>query len=152
MTSTSVLTLYFAATVIFLLLDSLLGINLRVAFLDACAGWRATYYLLCFACLVLIVGRPMLAARVATTESLIARAALIISVGVGVLSIPDALLDGGGVVLSAEEIVNFAIAGGAAWLGWHRGSLAIRDPWLRCSHGQLHENGEKSADFSLKCI
>jgi hypothetical protein len=131
MTSTPVFKLYYAATLIFLLLDYLLGINLRVAFLDAWAGWRAAYYLFCFACLVLIVWRPTLASLVTTTESLITLVALIISMGVRVLNIPDAVLDGGGAVLSAEEIINFAIAGGAAWLGWHRGSLAIRDQWLR---------------------
>ena len=131
MTTTPVFKLYYAATVIFVLLDYLLGINLRVAFLDAWAGWRAAYYLLCFACLVLIVWRPTLASLVTTTESLITLAALIISMGVRIFNIPDAALDGGGAVLSAEEIVNFAIAGGAAWLGWHRGSLAIRDQWLR---------------------
>jgi hypothetical protein len=131
MTTTPVFKLYYAATVIFVLLDYLLGINLRVAFLDAWAGWRAAYYLLCCACLVLIVWRPTLASLVTTTESLITLAALIISMGVRIFNIPDAALDGGGAVLSAEEIVNFAIAGGAAWLGWHRGSLAIRDQWLR---------------------
>ena len=131
MTSTPVFKLYYAATLIFLLLDYLLGINLRVAFLEAWAGWRAAYYLFCVACLVLIVWRPTLASLVTTTESLITLVALIISLGVRVLNIPDAVLDGGGAILSAEEIINFAIAGGAAWLGWHRGSLAIRDQWLR---------------------
>ena len=131
MTTTPIFKLYYAATAIFLLLDYLLGINLRVAFLDAWASWRAAYYLFCFACLVLIVWRPTLAALVTTTESLITLVALIISLGVRVLNIPDAVLDGGGAILSAEEIINFAIAGGAAWLGWHRGSLAIRDQWLR---------------------
>jgi hypothetical protein len=131
MTSTPVFKLYYAATVIFLLLDYLLGINLRVAFLDGWAGWRAAYYLFCFACLALVVWRPTLAPLVTTTESLITLVALIISMGVRILIIPDAVLDGGGAVLSAEEIINFAIAGGAAWLGWHRGSLTIRDQWLR---------------------
>lgn len=131
MTSTPVFKLYYAATLIFLLLDYLLGINLRVAFLDAWAGWRAAYYLFCFACLVLIVWRPTLASLVTATESLITLAALIISMGVRVLNIPDAVLDGGGAVLSVEEIINFAIAGGAAWLGWQRGSLENRGQRLR---------------------
>ena len=131
MTTTPVFKIYYAATVIFLLLDYLFGINLRVAFLEAWAGWRAAYYLFCFACLVLIVWRPTLASLITTTESLITLVALIISLGVRVLNIPDAVLDGGGAIVSAEEIINFAIAGGAAWLGWHRGSLAIRKQWLR---------------------
>jgi hypothetical protein len=131
MTSTPVFKLYYAATVIFLLLDYLLGINLRVAFLDAWAGWRAAYYLFCFACLALMVWRPPLAALVTTTESLVTLSALIISMGVRVLGMPDAVLEGSGTVVSIEEIVNFAIAGFAAWLGWQRGSQAIRDQWLR---------------------
>jgi len=131
MTSTPVFKLYYAATVIFLLLDYLLGVNLRVAFLEDWDGWRAAYYLFCFACLSLIVWRPTSSALVTTTESLITLAALIISMGVRVLSIPEAVLDGNGAVVSSQEIVNFAIAGFAAWLGWQRGSQAIRDQWLR---------------------
>lgn len=130
MTSTPIFKLYYAATVVFLLLDYLLGVNLRVAFLADWPGWRAAYYLFCLGCLLLIVWRPTLAALVTTTESLITLSALIISMGVRVLSISATVTDGDAAVVSIEEIVNFAIAGGAAWLGWHRGSQAIRDQWL----------------------
>lgn len=51
----NVLVSYYAATALFLLLDYLLGINLRLAFLDANAGFRAAYYAFCFACLAAMI-------------------------------------------------------------------------------------------------
>jgi hypothetical protein len=52
------LRIYYAATLLFVLLDYFLHINVRLAFLDAWPEMRALYYLLCFVCLGLILWRP----------------------------------------------------------------------------------------------
>jgi len=78
---TRVMQLYYAATVVFLLLDFSFGINLRIASLDAWPGWRALYYLLCFVCLGLTLWRPSLSLWVGTAESLMTLCMLIIATG-----------------------------------------------------------------------
>ena len=52
--SAKMLRFYYVGTAVFLLLDYLFGINVRLASLDAFPGWRAIYYLVCFACLGLM--------------------------------------------------------------------------------------------------
>lgn len=49
--SAGVLRAYYAATLLFVVLDYALGINVSLAFLEASDELRALYYLLCFACL-----------------------------------------------------------------------------------------------------
>jgi len=49
---------YYAATIVFVLLDYLLHINIRVAFLQDWPAWRAFYYIFCFACFGLMMWRP----------------------------------------------------------------------------------------------
>jgi hypothetical protein len=107
------LRLYYAGTALFLVLDYVAGINVRVAFLDPWPGWRAMYYLFCFACLAVIAWRPILTTLVTTIESLITLSALIISMGTRAMGLSVMVLETGG--------VNFLIAGAAAWLGWFRG-------------------------------
>lgn len=72
----NVLVSYYAATALFLLLDYLLGINLRLAFLDANAGFRAAYYAFCFACLAAMLWRPAWTVAIAAFESLLTLAAM----------------------------------------------------------------------------
>ena len=112
---------YYAATALFLLLDYVAGINVRVAFLDAWPGWRAVYYLFCFACLGIIAWRPALTTLVTTVESVITLSALIIGMGARAMGLSVSALETGGGVITSAEIVNFLIAGAAAWLGWFRG-------------------------------
>ena len=124
-TSQFVLKAYYAATVVFLLLDVAFGINIRLAFLDALPGWRALYYGICFACLGLMIWRPALTLLVSTIESLATLVLLILAMGIRVMSMTVTVLETGGGFVTPEEIVNFLIAGGAAWLGWTRGARAI---------------------------
>jgi len=121
------LRIYYAATAVFLLMDYLFGINVRLAALDALPGWRALYYILCFVCLALIVCRPSWSLWVATAESLMTLSMLIISMGARVLTISEDLLSTGTGLITSEEIINFAIAGGIAWTTWFRGTMAIQD-------------------------
>jgi hypothetical protein len=125
-TSARLLKFYYLATGVFLLLDFLAGINIRVAFLAPWPGWRALYYLFCLGCLGLIVWRPALTLLVSTVESLLTLSALILSMGVRVMGQSVLALEGGGALISAEEVINFVIAGAAAWLGWHRGTQALQ--------------------------
>ena len=47
---------YYAATALFLLLDDMAGINVRVAFLETLPGLRMSFYGILFVCLALIPG------------------------------------------------------------------------------------------------
>ena len=125
LSSISILRVYYAATAVFLLLDYAFDVNLRLAFLEPWPGWRALYYAICFSCLGLIVWRPDLTLPVTTVESLITLSALLLSMGARVLSVPVYGLETAGGFVTVEEIINFIIAGGAAWLGWFRGSRAL---------------------------
>lgn len=129
--SAKMLRLYYAATAVFLLLDYLFGINVRLASLDSLPGWRAIYYLVCFGCLGLMVWRPAWTLWVATTESLITLSMLIISMGARVFTISDTMLSTGAGFVTTEEIINFMIAGGIAWTAWQRGAMAIKDELRR---------------------
>lgn len=120
-TPAPLLKLYYAATAIFLLLDYLVDFNVRLAFLEPWPVWRAFYYLFCFACLGLILWRPALTTLVTTVESLITLSALIISLGSRAMGLSVTMLETGAGFITLEEIINFGIAGGAAWLGWQRG-------------------------------
>lgn len=114
-----------------MLLDYVLGVNVRLAFLEPWPGWRAVYYLFCFSCLGVISWRPGLTLLVSTVESLITLAALLLGFGVRVMAAPALALETGRGIVSGEEILNFLIAGGAAWLGWIRGSQALHDQFRR---------------------
>lgn len=129
--SAKMLHLYYAATAVFLLLDYVFGINVRLASLDTLPGWRAIYYLVCFGCLGLMVWRPAWTLWVATTESLITLSMLIIAMGARVFTLSDRMLSSGTGLVTIEEIINFGISGGIAWIAWQRGSAAIRDELRR---------------------
>ena len=129
--SATLLRLYYAATVVFLLLDYLFGINVRLASLDALPGWRGIYYAVCFGCLGLILWRPAWSLWIATIESLITLSLLIISMGASVFTVSERMLSTGTGAVTTEEIINFTIAGGFAWITWFRGTRAIQEELRR---------------------
>ena len=53
-----ILQAYYAATIVFLMLDYGWGLNVRIAGLQGSPGLRAGYYLAIFACLGLTIWRP----------------------------------------------------------------------------------------------
>ncbi|MDA0679971.1 MAG: hypothetical protein O3A13_03550 [Proteobacteria bacterium] len=124
--SVNALRLYYSATAVFLLLDYAFGINIRLASLDAFPGWRAFYYGICFLCLGLMFWRPAWSTWVATSESLVTLSMLIITMGARVMNITDSMLSTGAGIVTTEEIINFLIAGGAAFIAYTRGTLAIQ--------------------------
>lgn len=120
-----ILKLYYAATAAFLVLDFGFHINVRVAFLDAWPSWRLVYYAVLFGLLVAMAWAPRWAEALGVVESLVTLVALILSMGVRVMVIPGDLAEYGATVVTGQEIVNFVISGGVAWLSWHRGMLAL---------------------------
>ncbi|MBT8100299.1 MAG: hypothetical protein KJO82_11135 [Gammaproteobacteria bacterium] len=122
----SVLLGYYAATVLFLLLDFALGINLRLAFLEPVAGLRIAYYGFCFVCLALMLWRPAWTVFIAAFESLITLIALIFTMAFRTMIVTDAMIETGAGIVRPAEIVNFLIGGTAAYFAWVRGLREIR--------------------------
>ncbi|NNC77334.1 MAG: hypothetical protein HKN77_05175 [Woeseiaceae bacterium] len=118
--------LYYAGTLVFLALDYFAGLNLRIAFLDGAGAYRAAYYLVCFACLALILWRPEWTVIVSAFESVVTLAALIISFGTRAIVVSDAMLEGVDQGVTMPEIVNFLMSGSVAYLAWARGMRELQ--------------------------
>lgn len=113
--------IYYLATVIFLLLDIIFNLNVRVAFFENNPVVRASYYALIFICMALILWRPSWTVRISAIESLFVLVALIINMGMRTILVTDAMLEGGTGFVTMPEIVNFTISGGIAYLAFTRG-------------------------------
>ena len=116
-----VLPWYYAATVLFLILDYALGINIRIAFLDAMPAARIGYYGVCFACLGLILFRPAWTTLIGTFESLVTLIALILGMGIRVMVPNDAIFAENASIVTVQEVINFMISGSMAYLSWVKG-------------------------------
>jgi len=112
------ITLYYAATIVFLLLDFVLGINVRLAFLEDWPAWRALYYLFCLLCLVLVIWRPAWRSWIGITESLLTLSLLIINMGLRVVIVTDEMIESGRGYVTTAEIVNFMIATSVVYVGY----------------------------------
>ena len=123
--SQQILKWYYAGTALFLLLDYLLNINIRIAFLDPWPVARLSYYAFCFACLAVMVWRPAWSAVVGTAESLITLVALILGMGIRVLVPNDAIFEEMVPIVTSEEIINFLISGTAAYFAYVKGMKSL---------------------------
>ncbi len=121
MNAARVLPWYYAATVIFLILDYVLGINVRIAFLDSMPAARLGYYGVCFACLGLILLRPAWTTLIGTFESLVTLIALILGMGMRVMVPNDAIFAENAGIVTVQEVFNFMISGSMAYLSWVKG-------------------------------
>ncbi len=119
------LRLYYAATALFLLLDFVFSINVRVAFLEQWPGWRLFYYGLCFAIFAAIAWRPALAGLLGVAESMVTLIALILTMAVRVMVVTDEMIESASGFVTTQEIVNFLLSGGIAWFYWQRGMRAL---------------------------
>ncbi len=118
---------YYAATGLFLAVDFLVGFNIRLSFLDGFPVWRGLYYGLCLICFVLILKRPAWATLVAVCESTLNVSALILDMGIRVITLTDAAIEGGRPPVTGEEIINFLISGSVAYYGlWVRSRAATQ--------------------------
>ena len=93
MNRAAVLRGYYAATLVFVLLDYVFDVNVRLSFLDAWPAARILYYLLCFACFAIIAWHPAWSLLVGTLESLLALSLLIITMGVRVMTVERCAID-----------------------------------------------------------
>ena len=126
MSADRILPWYYAASVVFLLLDFVAGINVRLAFLEPWPTARVAYYGICFACLGLMLWRPAWSVLIGSFESLVTLVALILSMAVRVMVPGDAVFTGQGAFVTVPEILNFLISGSVAYLAWVKGLRALR--------------------------
>lgn len=118
--------IYYLATVVFLLLDIILGLNVRIAFFENTPVLRALYYAVIFTCMALILWRPGWTLIISAIESLFVLVALILSMGIRIMVVTDAMLESGTGFVTMPEIVNFVISGGIAYLAFNRGLHELR--------------------------
>jgi hypothetical protein len=119
--SPRVVLVYYAATILFLLLDYGLGVNVRLAALDAYPGYRAFYYLAIFGCFGAMLWRPAWSTAIGVLESLVTLIALIVNMALRSMIVTDAMLESGSGFVTTAEILNFGISGSVAWFSWQRG-------------------------------
>lgn len=113
---------YYAATLAFVALDVGLHVNVRLAFLEGAPGWRAVYYAVCIACAALMHWRPDLSVVIGGVEGVVTIAALILSIAPRAMMTGDAM----GAPIRVEEMINFLVSGGFAYMSWWRGMAALR--------------------------
>jgi hypothetical protein len=75
------------STPLFVALDFLYGVSLRIPFLDALPGAKAIYYAADLACAVAITARPRWTAAIGFAESTLSIVLLIISTGAAYLGV-----------------------------------------------------------------
>ncbi len=125
---TRIIQAYYWATPLFLGLDLLLGLNVRVAGLDGRPGARFAYYAFCFACLGLASWRPHLAGPVGAVESTVNLVLLVLSVLMPIVTLPTTFDRGGleSFPITPEYMLNFIIAGSVCVLAIRRGMWGLR--------------------------
>ena len=112
---------YYGATILFLILDFLVGFNIRVSFLADLPGWRLTWYGFCGLCFFSIWRFPNWTNVIAATESMLNLAGLILAMDSRVMAPSARVLDTGVPSVSPGEILNFLVSGMAAYLAlWLR--------------------------------
>ena len=120
------ITLYYTATLLFLLLDFLVGVNIRVAFLDPFPTARLIYYVICYALLALMLWRPSWTVAIGAIESLFAVVALTFAMALRVMVVTDEMLETGAGFVTTEEVFNYLIVGGIAYLSYIQGIKALK--------------------------
>ena len=126
--SRRVLQAYYAATIVFLMLDYGFGMNVRIAGLESLPGLKAGYYLVIFGCLGLVIWRPAWSTAVGVVESLATLITLIFSIALRSMFVTDRMLETGAGFVSTAELLNFLISGSIAWFAWQRGMRQLFGP------------------------
>ena len=119
---------YYGATVIFIILDYLLDFNIRLSFLDAWPGWRALYYFVCLCLFGIMLWRPSWTRYIAAAESLLTLSLLIISTAARVMIVTDEMIEEGRGFVSVNELLNFVIAGTITYFSLMQGFVIRRKP------------------------
>lgn len=119
-TATRLLLGYYDATLLFLVLDLGLDVNVRLSFLDSAPTWKAAYYGICIACAAAIHWRPDLGNLIGAVEGLMTMLGLIFGMALGYT------LAGVSTVSELFQVLlNYAISGFFAHLSWSRGLRAL---------------------------
>lgn len=121
----NILLAYYAATAVFVSLDYGFDINVRAAFLEGTPGLRAAYYVVLFGCFALMLWRPAWTTLIGVIESGTTLIALIVNMALRSMVVTDAMLETGAGVVTMPEVVNFIIAGGAAYVSYLQGINAL---------------------------
>ncbi len=119
---------YYAATIVFLMLDYGAGLNVRIAGLEGFPQLKAGYYLVMFVCLGLTLWRPGWSTAVGVVESLATLLTLIFSVALRSMLPGEYMRETGPGFAGMAELVNFLIAGSIAWYSWQRGMTRLFGP------------------------
>lgn len=117
---------WYAATVLFLILDYFFGLSIRLAFLDPFPGLKIGYYLFCFACLAVMIWRPALTTLIGTVESLITLVGLILTMALRVMIITEPMIESGQGFVTLPELINFMLAGGITYIAWFQGTQELK--------------------------
>ena len=120
--------LYYAATIVFLVLDFGFNINVRIAALDAFPELRGAYYLVIFACLGLMLLRPAWTTVIGIIESTVTVAALIIHMWLRTMGLTLAVDGAGAGPVTEAEIFNFLLSGSIAYYAWDCGMRDLFGP------------------------
>ncbi len=128
--STGLVTGYYAATVVFVILDYFLDFNIRLVFLEAWPGWRALYYGGCLGLFGLMLWRPGWSSAIGAAESLLTLSLLIMSMAMRVMIVTDEMIEEGRGFVTVNELLNFAIAGTITYLSLMRGTLVREHKFL----------------------
>lgn len=126
-----VLQAYYAATIVFLMLDYGAGLNVRIAGLEGFPQLKAGYYLVIFACLGVTLWRPGWSTAVGVVESLATLVTLIFGVALRSMFLTEPLQETGPGFAGVTELVNFLLAGSIAWYAWQRGLAQLFGPQRR---------------------
>jgi len=129
------LALYYLATPLFLVVDFLLGFNVRVSFLAAAPGLRIFYYAVCFGCGLLSLGRFRrflpLAGLVECTLNIVL---LVLSIMIPVISLPARVFAGEAICLpfTTTFFVNFLISTVFFLYAFYGNPIVRGSPRLSC--------------------
>jgi hypothetical protein len=128
--TTRLITVYYGATVLFIILDFLLDFNIRLIFLEDWPGWRALYYAVCLGLFGLMLWRPGWSSYIGAAESLLTLSLLIISTAMRVLVVTDEMIEQGRGFVTVNELLSFVIVSSIAYFSLMRGVLAGKHKFL----------------------
>ena len=101
-------------------LDFLVGVNIRLTFLDPYPGWRLLYYLSCFLCLGIMLWQPAWRSWISAGESLLTLSLIILSTALRVVIVNDDMIESGQGLPGARELVNFVLSSTVVYVSYLR--------------------------------
>jgi hypothetical protein len=139
----SVIKAYYWTTPIFLLLDLLFGIDIRVSAFIHHPSYKFLYYVFCFACMALMVWKPGLSAAVGLFESSINIVILCSGMMLSVYLAGDLIVEGteGYSGVTVQRVINFILSGGICLSSFYRcvsvSSQRSKSRWFRPWDGRF---------------